>query len=109
MNKKDTLDNITARILQNLKNLQGAPSVQMHPVPPDWVINSQTPQEIEDKNPDSRPEALTSDGALKKERDDEFYDGDKDNDKGKNRYLMPQTTTNSANEETTADNNDAMD
>lgn len=39
MNKREHLEGITARILQNLKNLAGAPSVQMHPVPPDWVVS----------------------------------------------------------------------
>ena len=38
VNKPEQLQAITARILQNLKNLQGAPSVQMHPVPPDWAL-----------------------------------------------------------------------
>lgn len=62
-NKREHLDNITNKILQNLKNLQGAPSVQMHPIPPDWVVNNQmTPQEFEDANPDKRGEALASDG-----------------------------------------------
>lgn len=82
MNKREHLDNITARILQNLKNLQGAPSVQMHPVPPDWVIrNMQTPQEVEDSNPDKRTFGLTSDGAVKKENEAEFYENDKDNER----------------------------
>lgn len=35
---------ITARVLQNLKYLEGAPSVQMHPIPPDWVISRAEPQ-----------------------------------------------------------------
>jgi hypothetical protein len=38
MNRPECLQAITSRILQNLKNLQGAPSVQMHPVPPDWTM-----------------------------------------------------------------------
>ncbi len=81
MNKREHLDNITARILQNLKNLQGAPSVQMHPVPPDWVIRNQlTPQEVEDSSPDKRSAAMTSDGATKREHESEFYADDKDND-----------------------------
>lgn len=40
LNKRDTLDNITVKILQNLKQIQGAPSVQMNPIPPDWSVFS---------------------------------------------------------------------
>eukprot|EP01034_Spumella_vulgaris_P028657 gene28657-35554_t len=81
MNKREHLDNITCRILQNLKNLQGAPSVQMHPVPPDWVIkNQQNPQEVEDNQPDARSQSLTSDGATKRKHESEFYEDDNDND-----------------------------
>jgi predicted amidohydrolase YtcJ len=40
-NKAEHLQAITARILQNLKSLQGAPSVQMNPVPPDWALSSE--------------------------------------------------------------------
>lgn len=80
-NDRETLDHITAKILQNLKNLQGAPSVQMYPIPPDWVIrNQQLPQEVEDANPDKRLEGMTSDGAIKKQHEGEFYEDDKDND-----------------------------
>ena len=62
-NKREHLDNITNRVLQNLKHLQGAPSVQMHPIPPDWVIGKQmTAQEQEDANPDKRLDALTKEG-----------------------------------------------
>ncbi|CAE7542287.1 HDAC1, partial [Symbiodinium microadriaticum] len=43
-NPQDKLQDITARVLQNLKYLEGAPSVQMHPIPPDWVINRAEPQ-----------------------------------------------------------------
>ena len=32
LNRPELLHAITARCIQNLKNLQGAPSVQMHPV-----------------------------------------------------------------------------
>jgi hypothetical protein len=39
-NKPEQLESITTRILQNLKYLQAAPSVQMHAVPPDWVVAS---------------------------------------------------------------------
>jgi hypothetical protein len=115
MNKRDTLDNITARILQNLKNLQGAPSVQMHPVPPDWVIQNQyNPQEEEDNHPDKRPMELTSDGALKRLKEDgELFGDDKDNDqvmdtsgekKGGRQYLTKPSPSASASSAAAADN-----
>jgi hypothetical protein len=81
-NKREALEGITTRILQNLKNLQGAPSVQMQAVPPDWVVRNQmSVQEIEDKFPDKTPQALTKDGATKREAENEYFDGDKDNDR----------------------------
>lgn len=93
-NKPEQLESITQRILQNLKYLQGAPSVQMHPVPPDWVIASATPQEVEDAKPDERTPALTADGAERKAHDSELFAGDKDNDRvvGKRRRLAQEST-----------------
>ena len=71
--------------MQNLKNLQGAPSVQMHPVPPDFVLNRETSQEAEDRRPDERgiDRSLGKDGVLRKEHEAEFYepegvDGERD-------------------------------
>lgn len=84
-NRPEELHGITSRILQNLKSLQGAPSVQMHPTPPDFMVNRASAQEIEDKNPDSLGENLTKDGGIKKEDDGEFYDqneGAKDRSSG---------------------------
>jgi hypothetical protein len=60
-NKPEHLYAITARILQNLKNLSGAPSVQMHPIPPDFITNHVSNDQLEDKNPDERHEGLTKD------------------------------------------------
>jgi len=81
MNRPECLQAITSRILQNLKNLQSAPSVQMHPVPPDWTMRGvQKPQEAEDSQPDKQTPALTKEGATKKDHESEFYEHDKDND-----------------------------
>lgn len=81
MNKRDHLDSIRSRILQNLSNLQGAPSVQMHPIPPDWAMRHATQAEMDDSAPDARTErGLTADGALRREADNEFYDGERDQD-----------------------------
>ena len=85
VNSRDTLEDITGRVLQNLKCLEGAPAIQMHPVPPDWVINRATAQEIEDTNPDTSTkdeQALNKHGGTKKEHEAEFYDSSKDQDQG---------------------------
>lgn len=94
-NRPEELHGITSRILQNLKNLQGAPSVQMHPTPPDFMVNRPTAQQIEDANPDTRGENLTKDGGIKKEDESEFYDG---NEGAKNRSIgSKEDTTNNDN------------
>jgi histone deacetylase 1/2 len=80
LNKPEQLEALTARILQNLKFLQGAPSVQMHAVPPDWVISAAGPQEVEDSRPDERTPALTSDGGERRQHEAEAFESDKDND-----------------------------
>ena len=83
MNKPEILTNITNKILQNLKYIQAAPSVQMHPIPPDFILNSATSAaEAEDRHPDSRgpSQALIRDGATRVDHPAEFYDGDRDND-----------------------------
>lgn len=83
VNSRDTLEDITGRVLQNLKGLQGAPSVQMHPVPPDWVINRATAQEHEDTHPDAstkNEQALNNYGGTKKEHPAEYYADNRDQD-----------------------------
>lgn len=83
LNKRETLENITSRILQNLQNLRGAPSVQMHPVPPDWSLRQQEALEAEadNRDPDVRPPAVTKDGASRRVREEEFYEDDRDIDR----------------------------
>jgi histone deacetylase 1/2 len=81
-NKSEHLMAITARILQNLKNLQGAPSIQMHPVPSDWSFSNHVkPDELEDTDPDKRPAPLTKEGATKVEHSAEFARGAKSDPK----------------------------
>jgi hypothetical protein len=84
VNSRDTLEDITGRVLQNLKCLQGAPSVQMHPVPPDWVLNRVTAQELEDTQPDASTKSelsLTSYGSTRREHEGEYYSSNKDQDR----------------------------
>jgi len=79
-NSSEQVHAITSRVLQNLRNLQGAPSVTMHPAPPDFAMKRDTVQDVEDKEPDEQTPALTKDGAIKKEHTAEYFDGNKDQD-----------------------------
>lgn len=79
-NKPEHLQAITTRILQNLRNLQGAPSVQMHPVPPDWSLaDPVTTESLEDSKPDEHHESLNKQGGTKIESDLDFGGGTKGN------------------------------
>uniref|UniRef100_A0A7S2CEU7 Histone deacetylase n=1 Tax=Octactis speculum TaxID=3111310 RepID=A0A7S2CEU7_9STRA len=66
LNTKESLDHCRNRILENLQTLQGAPSVQMHEVPPEWM----TKETDEDNGDPSR--------VKKRAHDAEFYENDKD-------------------------------
>jgi histone deacetylase 1/2 len=80
-NSPEQIHAITARILSNLRNLQGAPSVTMHAAPPDFVMNRDTAQEAEDAHPDkSGGPSLNKDGGEKRDHAAEFFDGEKDQD-----------------------------
>lgn len=85
-NKPEQLQAITNKILQNLKNIQPAPSVQMHAIPPDTIIKSTLdPQELEDTRPDERlGQSVTKEGATKPDHPAEYYDGDGDQDQVQN-------------------------
>jgi hypothetical protein len=70
----------TQQALQHLQQLQGAPSVHMHEVPPDFVLGPELDVD-EHYDPDVRPTvSLTSSGAERREPANELYDGDKDQD-----------------------------
>ncbi|KAH7542016.1 hypothetical protein FEM48_Zijuj02G0028800 [Ziziphus jujuba var. spinosa] len=75
LNSKSYLSTIKVQVLENLRYIQHAPSVQMQEVPPDFYI----PDFDEDEqNPDERVDQHTQDKHI--QRDDEYYDGDNDND-----------------------------
>ncbi|KHN21123.1 Histone deacetylase 9 [Glycine soja] len=75
LNSKSYLSTIKMQVLENLRCIQHAPSVQMQEVPPDFYI----PEFDEDEqNPDERIDQHTQDKHI--QRDDEYYDGDNDND-----------------------------
>ena len=73
---------ISSKVIQNLRCLQGVPSVQMYPPPPDFILNrTETRQEQEDRAPDKRSHDLTKEGAIQKEHPLEFFDSDRDHDR----------------------------
>nr|BAF37798.1 hypothetical protein [Ipomoea trifida] len=75
LNSKSYLGTIKTHVLENLRYIQHAPSVQMQEVPPDFYI----PDFDEDtQNPDERLDQHTQDKQI--QRDDEYYEGDNDND-----------------------------
>ncbi|KAK7262193.1 hypothetical protein RJT34_29755 [Clitoria ternatea] len=75
LNSKSYLGTIKMQVLENLRCIQHAPSVQMQEVPPDFYI----PDFDEDEqNPDERIDQHAQDKHI--QRDDEYYEGDNDND-----------------------------
>eukprot|EP00850_Spirogloea_muscicola_P006276 SM000029S10571 [mRNA] locus=s29:944498:948259:+ [translate_table: standard] len=74
-NSKSYLSNIRVMVLENLRNLIHAPSVQMHEVPPDTYIPEYDEDDID---PDERLPVLAQDRLVA--REDEYYDGDEDVD-----------------------------
>ncbi|KAJ8614422.1 hypothetical protein CTAYLR_000750 [Chrysophaeum taylorii] len=80
-NTSDSLNVLRDQILQQLQNIEGAPSIQMQAIPPDWdrvkaAIEKQL--EEEEQNPDYRPETNPDPktGATdKRQHPAEFFDG----------------------------------
>ncbi|CAL1526164.1 unnamed protein product [Lymnaea stagnalis] len=81
LNTRQYLDNIKTSILENLKMLTAAPSVQMQDIPSDLLSLENT----EEPDPDVRNS--TDDLDKRIEANNEFYDGDKDNDKENDGFL----------------------
>eukprot|EP00270_Netrium_digitus_P000510 TRINITY_DN10560_c0_g1_i1.p1 TRINITY_DN10560_c0_g1~~TRINITY_DN10560_c0_g1_i1.p1 ORF type:complete len:441 (+),score=102.48 TRINITY_DN10560_c0_g1_i1:178-1500(+) len=77
MNSRNYLNDIKVQVLENLRHVIHAPSVQMHEVPPDTYIAE---IDEDDANPDERTDQRVEDQLV--ERDDEYYDGDRDQDHG---------------------------
>lgn len=75
LNSKTYLSAIKVQVMENLRAIQHAPSVQMHEVPPDFYIPDIDEDEL---NPDERMDQHTQDRQI--QRDDEYYDGDNDID-----------------------------
>lgn len=89
-NKPERLEELTSRVLQNLKYLAAAPSVQMHVVPPDWLLDQAVAQELEDAEPDARLPAMNADGSSRVAHPAEAYEGDRDGDREQRRALSPR-------------------
>lgn len=75
LNSKSYITTIKMQVLENLRCIQHAPSVQMQEVPPDFYVPD---FDEDDENPDERMNQHTRDKLV--QRDDEYYDGDNDND-----------------------------
>lgn len=74
LNTKDYLEAHTIRIMEHLRALGGAPSVQMQEVPPDWIVeNSNEDEDMDERKPESHLDR-------KVQHESEYYDQDKDND-----------------------------
>jgi len=75
-NSRQYLEMLKQRALEHLRQLQGAPSVQMQEIPPDlWAANDD-----DEANPDVRESTKSKDQHV--EVDNEFYDDDNDQDGG---------------------------
>ena len=76
-NPKDRMERIKLEVLQNLKEIDCAPSVQMHQIPPDYYINDESYKD-DYIDPDYRKNEEDLDQVAIKDND--FYDGDRDQD-----------------------------
>ncbi|XP_060072276.1 histone deacetylase 3-like [Ylistrum balloti] len=81
LNSKQYLDHIRQTVHENLRNLNNSPSVQMQDVPPDLLSLENT----EELDPDIRNHQDSVDKRI--EPPNEFYDGEKDNDKENDGFL----------------------
>ncbi|XP_059486671.1 histone deacetylase 3 [Neocloeon triangulifer] len=75
-NPKGYLELITKHVIDNLKMLQGAPSVQMQDVPPSFLDPERDDLAMDSVDPDSK---MDDDKIV--DAQNEYYDGDRDNDK----------------------------
>ncbi|KAK3592158.1 hypothetical protein CHS0354_019449 [Potamilus streckersoni] len=80
-NTKQYLDNLKQTVHDNLKQITHSPSVQMQDIPPDLLRLENT----EEQDPDIHNHQDELDKRI--EPANEYYDGDKDNDKENDGYL----------------------
>mmetsp|Transcript_21211 Transcript_21211/g.66612 ORF Transcript_21211/g.66612 Transcript_21211/m.66612 type:complete len:439 (-) Transcript_21211:329-1645(-) len=78
-NTRDSLANLRDQILDQLRHVEHAPSIQLQAIPPDWDrIKAAIDKEIEEQDPDlppaSNPDPKTG-ASDKRQHPAEFYDG----------------------------------
>jgi len=74
LNSKDNLDAVRTELLQQLQDLQGAPSVAMHEVPP-LFERTHRPRSAEEDDADERDMGKTKDGdGSRRVHGSELYD-----------------------------------
>lgn len=77
LNSPKYLDNVRQQALENIRRLQGAPSVQMQEIPPELLLGGDS-DDSEDEDPDERESQRALDRRIDFEND--YYDGDQDQD-----------------------------
>jgi len=78
-NSYEYLEKHKIQLLENLSKIKGAPSVQMHDVPPDsYYLSDEEEDDDQDMHPDSRSTMYRSDRSI--HRSEEYYDDDFDLD-----------------------------
>ena len=86
-NSREGLEEIKVQILSQLGQIQGAPSVQMQEVPPDWSTGGGEGGGggggggDDEEDADSRPSNRNRFGGERREHEAEFYEGGKDQDR----------------------------
>lgn len=78
-NSKQYLELITKHVCDNLKMVQHSPSVQMQDIPPSILDPDRDAAALDDADPDIRMPQAEEDRCI--EAGNEFYDGDRDQDK----------------------------
>ena len=77
-NSRQYLEQLKSKVIDNLRNLQGAPGVQMQEVPPDIISEEHDKINLENESTDDREPQLSKDKYVQHES--ELYDDDKDQD-----------------------------
>ena len=77
---KQHLEKVRVDILKQLGDLQGAPSVQMQEVPPEFVIARGTKGNNDGGGADDVRNMEEDDGGTKPQHESELYDGEMDQD-----------------------------
>jgi len=95
-NSREYLENVKMKVFEHLRNIEHAPSVQMHQVPPDMYLL----EDMEEDNPDVRFSQKEQDKYV--QPDNEFYADDKDQDRTDYETTMDVETAKSSSSTTPA-------